>query len=290
MMAIGVGLATTISPIFFTWVYGSFGSIAFMQAYCGFALCVPAVTILVPESVRPGHGRGRTNPLQSLKLLCEMEGDAKLADGRSSLGVLRLLFGFMCFLFVVKQGFYLALGLFVQQNLGFSTGQAALLQTTYAEFQILAQLLVGLIVTFLPKRVVIGLGAMCGIFGGIILSIPGLPAPFVFVANAVLALAGMAYVVTVAMAAEVAPAGRTGEAVMIINVSMSMASGFGPVIFGVIVKAFSKTKYPNGAFLCETFLMVVSFMFTLFLPSDSLLAAPRIETESGSKSILEEGC
>lgn len=279
LMAIGVGAATTISPIFFTWVYTEFGTLAFMQAYLGGACCIPLAVLVLPESVRPGlHAKGRTNPLRSLKLLCDNEADEKLEDGRGTLGVLRLLFCFMMLLYLVKQGFYLALGLYAQQSLGFSPQDAALLQSTYAVFQIGVQLSVGLIVKFFPKRIAIGMGSAMGICGGLILSVPHLPAPMVFVANAVLAFAGMAYVVTVAMAAEVAPSGRTGEAVMIINVVMSATAGAGPMLFGVVVKLFSKTSYPNGAFLSLTVLMVASFFITPFLPKDSLLAAPRIKT------------
>lgn len=290
MMAIGVGCSALCAPLAFTWVYETYGLLAFLQVYCASGVAVPLVALVMPESVRPGlHARGRTNPLRSLKMLCKnSEHDSQLEDGRSSLGVLRVLVAVIFLLYVVKQGFAVALGLFAQQRLGFSTGDAALLQTIYAVFQITIQLSVGFILKVLSKRVAIGVGVMMGIFAGAILSFPGIPPQMLYVANSALAIAAMAYVIAVSMAAEVAPPGKTGEAVMVLNVAMSMTAGLGPILFGLVVQGFGKTNYPNGAFLSLMFIVVISLFFVPCLPSDALLAGPRVKAEASvTDSVLD---
>jgi len=277
--ALGAGSAWVIGPVFWAWIrkhYGLNTCSQFVFIFCILHLCI---ALTIPETL-PAHRRSPApvrlqdaNPLRFFAVLTGARGTQELPGGRTTTGVFRCLFTMILVLYIAKMGLILSLGLYAQQSLHFSVGKAAALQTTYGVFQAAGQLSIPLLIRPFSKRTTIKGGLICGVASGLLISVPHTPDALLFVSEGLLSLSFVAFTVGVAMASELARPELQGEVLGVMSTGMSISSGVGPMVFGIVVKGFQQTSYPEGAFLIISAFVIISLIVSFVLPSDAEVQA-----------------
>jgi len=277
--ACGAGSAWVIGPVFFAWFRKHYGLSACAAMVFGFCVLHLVIALTIPETL-PAHRRSQApvrlrdvNPLRFFAVLTGARGTQELEGGRTTTGVFRCLFTMILVLYIAKMGLILSLGLYAQQSLHFSVGKAAALQTTYGVFQAAGQLSIPLLIKPFSKRTTIKGGILCGVVSGLLIAVPHTPDALLFVSEGLLSLSFVAFTVGVAMASELAKPKLQGEVLGVMSTGMSISSGVGPMVFGIVVKGFQHTSYPEGAFLIISGFVVISLIVSFALPSDAEVQA-----------------
>lgn len=288
VMGVGMALSSVVAPLCFAWVQDQFGILMFTRVYVCAGLVGPIVVAFIPESKKPEIvSESRTlNPFGSFRLLFSSDVRTPLGEGHSAAGVLRKLFATIFLLYLAKMGFNISAGLYAQEQLGFSTTEAALLSTVYGICQCLGQLAIPLVTQRISRRLSITAGVACGVVSALIIGVPHVPGFVLYFSEGILALSFIAYTLSIAMASEVAPKERVGEAVMVLNLAMALCSGLGPPLFGIVVRAFAPTDYPNGAFLVLAGVMALSLLCATTLPSNAAFAKQPATPEKDEDWVL----
>lgn len=288
LMGVGMALSSVLAPLSFAWVHDQFGTLMFTRVYVCAGLVGPVIVAFIPESKKPQvASETRTlNPFGSFRLLVSSDVGTPLGNGYSAAGVLRKLFATIFLLYLAKMGFVISIGLYAQEQLGFSTTEAALLSTIYGICQCLGQFAIPLLAQRRSKRFSIAGGVAFGVAAALLIGVPNVPGVMLYLSEGLLSLSFVAYTLSIAMASEVAPKERVGEAVMVLNLAMALCSGLGPPLFGIIVRAFAPTSYPNGAFLVLAGVMAASLLCALTLPSDAAFAKRPAEPDGGEDWVL----
>lgn len=284
LFAFGMAPAWIASPIFWVWVKDDLGFSWFMLFLVMCSVLQLLSVLVLPESnlrsanSRPPISLSDLNPLRYFRLLRKGSiHDAEISGGHTIAGVFRSLFLVIFCLYTAKLGVLISLGTIAQHEFHFSTMKAALLQSTYGMSQMISQGLIFLLVRVLSKRQSVAFGVFSGLLASSLLSIPHLPGNgnLLFLGEAILSVSFVAYTVSVAIGSDVVHPDIVGEATGVMNTTMAITEGLGPIIFGFLVSAFSKTSYPAGFFLVSAILMLASLVLTCCLPSDDIVMAAR---------------
>jgi len=91
---------------------------------------------------------------------------------------------------------------------------------------------------------------------------------WLYVAEAFLALSFIVFTVCCSVATQIVPPEYAGEASQLINTALTLCSGLGPLVFGLLVQAFLKTSYPGGALLIFAVVVFLDIFLCSKLPSD----------------------
>lgn len=274
IIAMGGSLAYTLSPLFFAWIYRQGGRDSFLQAltasHCLWLLLMMAVPESNPKWKRTAVPLQKSdlNPLNGFRLL-------RGAVSPETTQQLRKLFLIVLLLYVMKMGLILSLGLFAKEVFGFEAQDRSYLNSVYGAFQGIGQLSIGALLMSLSQRQTVGLGVFMGL---VACTIPALPTSLIsgawlYVAEGFLAISFIAYTMCCSIATRIVPKEFAGEAAQLISTALTLCSGLGPLVFGLLVEAFLKTSYPGGALLIFAVVVFVDLLLCLKLPSDDSIEA-----------------
>eukprot|EP00927_Polykrikos_kofoidii_P032921 TRINITY_DN2790_c0_g1_i11.p1 TRINITY_DN2790_c0_g1~~TRINITY_DN2790_c0_g1_i11.p1 ORF type:complete len:484 (-),score=77.83 TRINITY_DN2790_c0_g1_i11:146-1534(-) len=278
----GLTIACCASPAWvFAPIFWSFCRERGLQFFVTMLLICILVQVCVPVVIPESNLRSvrESQPPVTLKQMNPFANFRLLVGGQDlpSTGIIRNLFLVILTLYIMKMGFINSLGLFAEEQFNFDVDQRSYLQTTYGAFQGVGQLCIGAITRFASKQQSVTFGVAMGLIACIIPAVPGIPGGFLFVSEAFLAVSFIAFTVCCTVATEVVPPAFVGEAASVINSALVLCASMGPLVFGILAKAFLKTAYPGGFMLIFAVFVVLSALFTFRIPSDEAIAERRRE-------------
>mmetsp|Transcript_20851 Transcript_20851/g.52957 ORF Transcript_20851/g.52957 Transcript_20851/m.52957 type:complete len:214 (+) Transcript_20851:949-1590(+) len=112
---------------------------------------------------------------------------------------------------------------------------------------------------------------LSAIFAASLAAIPGRRPALLFTAQLFLQASLAVATICSGIASEVAPRGRTGEAVGLVTTALSITAGIGPLAFGTVIEAFSRSAFPGGAFLLLAGQMGIGLVLSRYLPGNDVL-------------------
>lgn len=281
VVAIGGSTAWVLGPLFWTLVITEYGFDGFGMALLACCCVALLIVLIVPESL-PAHARliqarspvadmlpfGRRSWCGSFRL---MTGHGPFTDSAPQL---RVMFFVLLLLYGVKSGLVLSLGLFATDVAGLDQRQRSTMQVVFGLAQLAGQLLIGPLLEVMSHRSLVCTGVTLALVASAIPAIPGVTAPWFYLAEVLLALSFVSYVVTISMASKAVPAKYVGEVSSVMASTLSITQAFGPLLFAFLSTRFQHTSYPGGVMLLFSIIVFGALVLSFRLPKDEDIGSP----------------
>lgn len=285
VMAIGGSTAWVLGPLFWTFILEEYGFDGFRWALLA-CCCGPlAIVAIVPESLPSGERsepvRRQRSRMSNMLPWCRsfrlLTGHGPFADSASQL---RVMFFVLLLLYGVKSGLVLSLGLFATEIAGLTYTQRSRMQICFGLAQLAGQLLIGPLLQVLSHRSLVCAGVLLALVASAIPAVPGITAPWFYLAEVLLALSFVSYVVTISMASKAVPSKFVGEVTSVMASTLSITAAFGPLLFAFLTSAFQRTAYPGGVMLLFSAVIFGALVLSFRLPKDDDIG------KTGSQSMI----
>eukprot|EP00746_Dinoflagellata_sp_MGD_P012128 gnl/MRDRNA2_/MRDRNA2_125698_c0_seq1.p1 gnl/MRDRNA2_/MRDRNA2_125698_c0~~gnl/MRDRNA2_/MRDRNA2_125698_c0_seq1.p1 ORF type:complete len:314 (+),score=34.78 gnl/MRDRNA2_/MRDRNA2_125698_c0_seq1:1-942(+) len=268
-------------PLFYSWVHHQFGILGFARILAAFVLAQILIVLVVPESKHHGPNdpvalrRRDLNPLRSFRLVFGSAGlnQQVLSNGSSVSSLVRSLFVIVFFLYTAKVGCQLSLGLYAQQVYNFTSDEAGMLQTTYGSVAALGQMSIAFLLRLMTQKQTVIFGLVCAVTSLALPSIPYISGVCLYFTEAFLALSFVSYTVGAGIVTAIAPKEIVGEASAILTTALAVTEGFGPLMFGSLMRVFLDTPYPGVVFLFFIVCLLAALGYAACLPADAVITA-----------------